>query len=56
MTDVRAMLVLTTFVPPFFARKAAGNADMCRGKPHLKLPSEGRGHRFESCRVRHFPS
>ena len=47
---VRATKRVSRSVPP----KNAGKAPHHRYRNALPLPSEGRGHRFESCRVRQF--
>ena len=48
---VRVTAVLPRSVPPLFARALPGNAGKRPRKSYLKVPSEGRGHWFESSRV-----
>jgi hypothetical protein len=49
---VRGWLASPCSVPPIFALKSPVLRGFVEGKRGVALPSEGRGHRFESCRVR----
>ncbi len=49
---VAASRVGSRHVPP----QSAGNGGENPSPPVVLLPSEGRGQRFESSRVRHFPT
>jgi hypothetical protein len=51
---VSVSLALTAFVPVNSRQNCGGNADILSLNPHLKVPSEGRGQRFESSWVRQF--
>jgi hypothetical protein len=54
VTCVSAMSVSPRYVPPLFALESPVLRGFVEGNRGVALPSEGRGHRFESCRVRQF--
>jgi hypothetical protein len=51
---VSVMFVQTAFVPVNSRQNCEGMRAVCYRKRDSLAPSEGRGHRFESCRVRQF--